>query len=91
MEMSEVELWASIVAGEHLIVVEDDCVHLMGVVELSPLVFVDDQRQEGATLVFCPCLAGRSKLRPASILWYGLRVVALYSKLPEAADRLIWH
>ena len=44
VQVPEVELRPSVVAGEHLIVVEDDRVHLVGVVELGALMLVNDQR-----------------------------------------------
>lgn len=91
VEVSEVELWASIVAGEHLIIVEDNGVHLVGVVELSALVFVDNQGQEGGALVLRPGLVSRSLLRSASILGDWLRIGALDSKLSEVADRFVRH
>jgi len=46
MEVPEVKLWSGIVAGEDLIVVEHDCVHLVRVVELGAPVLVDDKGQE---------------------------------------------
>ena len=48
--MLEVELRSGIVAREHLFVVEDYRIYLMGVIELGSLVFVDNQRQKVLTL-----------------------------------------
>jgi hypothetical protein len=69
VKVSEVELGPGIVACEHLIIVKDDSVDLVGVVELSTLVLVDDQWQERRAIVFRPSLAGRSSPRSILASW----------------------
>lgn len=85
MEVPEVELWPSVVAGEDLVVVKDDRVHLVRVVELRSLVLVDDERQEAGALILCLSLACLSLLIPACLaclLVDLLGLNAFYRKLP---------
>lgn len=52
MEVSEVELWTSIVACKYLIIVEDDCVDLVVAIELCTLVSMYNERQVLCSFIF---------------------------------------
>jgi hypothetical protein len=78
VEVPEVELRSSIIAGEDLScvfllliiscrVVQDDCVHLVRVVELRSLVLLDDEGQEAGALIFGLAFAYLGLLVPAHL------------------------
>lgn len=85
--MLEIVLWTSIVARKYLLMalagVEDDGVHLMGVVELGTLVLEHNQREEARALVFW------SRLHLHLLVGTVLRSNASDGELAEAADRLV--
>ena len=77
MEVPEVELRSSIIAGEDLAVVQDDRVHLVRVVELRSLVLVHDERQKAGALVFRLALACLSLLVPAYLARFLMDLLGL--------------
>ena len=104
MEVPEVELGPSIVAGEDLTmfsffffififpVVEDDRVHLVRVVELCSLVLVDDERQEVGALILCLSLVCRGLLIPAHLAWLLVDLLGLntfYGKLSKVLEGFV--
>jgi hypothetical protein len=88
--MLEVELRASIVAGEDLAVVQDDCVDLVGAVELGPFVLVDDQREVGSAFVLARArLSWRRSAGFRVFLAVGESLQTLDCELAQAGDGLI--
>ena len=88
--MLEIVLWTSIVARKYLLMalagVEDDGVHLMGVVELGTLVLEHDQWQEARALILRSRLVCLGLLATLGDL---LRANAFDCKLAKVADWLI--